>query len=716
MRAPPESTVEIRDIPAGWALVDARVRSHGRYYASILRAYRRGGGVEEFPLSVQPNGRIHELVRLPRDVAGLAWVPPENWRLEPPQIALRKIGWFERTWRMALRVARTWLRLSREERAECGLTVARALFDLPACYRISTGFRVRFWEPPYPEWIEHFDTLAEKDLVRIDAHMKRFAARPRFRVVVAGDGAGPEAVGATLASLRAQIYRNFDCTLLDDAADIAPQDAAPSADDAAITRVAGTAVEDWLGNFNAELSRAGRDQWVMLLRAGDSLARHALYWLAWEAQARPRASVIYWDDDACDRQGRRSAPRFKPDWSPAHFYSTHYIGAAAIMAGDAVSESGGVRPGCCRHGNYDLLLRMMDPARESFTHVPAVLLHRDLTSGRNAWEDPQWCAEALREHLRRNHIDAEVLSMLPGCRRVRYRMPEAAPLVSIIVPTRDAVRLLRGCVESLLEKTAYPNYEILVIDNRSADPEALSYLAEIAGRERVRVVRYDRRFNYSAINNFAARRARGDALCLLNNDTEVISPDWLDEMVGHLLQPRVGAVGAKLYYPDGRVQHAGVTVGPGGCANHLHLEIEGAEPGYCGRAGIAHELSAVTGACLLTWKRVYEELAGLNESRLTIAFNDVDYCLRLQEVGYRVIYTPHAELYHHESATRGIDMGLQKRLRARREIRYMRRRWRTRMQHDPYYNPNLSYRRSDFSLTETQRVKKPWLDAGLTKA
>ena len=710
MSTPPESPVEIHAIPWGWALVDAQIRSHGRYHASRLRAYCRNGGVEEFPLSVQPNGRIHELVRLPRDAVRLAWVPPENWRLEPPRLAVRKVGWLERRWRMALRVARTWLRLSAEERAECGLTLQRAVFDLAACYRISTGFRVRFWEPPYPEWIEHFDTLADKDRTRIGAHMERFTARPRFRILVARDGTGKDALDATLASLGAQLYRNFDCAVLDDG-DGAPLEPGSAG---AVTRVDATELDGWLEAFNAGLAR-DREQWVMLVRAGDALAPHALYWFAWEAQARPEAPAIYSDDDGYDGERQRSAPRFKPDWSPAHFHSTHYIGSAAIMAGGAVAAAGGVRPGCCRHGNYDLLLRMMDPRRD-YDHVPAVLLHRNAAGGHGGWEDPQWCADALRAHLRRNRVDAEVLPIRPGCRRVRYRVPEAAPLVSIIVPTRDAVRLLRGCVDSLLEKTVYPNYEILVIDNRSADPEALSYLAEIAGRERVRVVRYDRRFNYSAINNFAARLARGDALCLLNNDTEVISPDWLDEMVGHLVQPRVGAVGAKLYYPDGRVQHAGVTVGPGGCANHLHLEIEGTEPGYCGRAGVAHELSAVTGACLLTWKRVYEALDGLNASRLTVAFNDVDYCLRLQEAGYRVIYTPHAELYHHESATRGIDMGLRKRLRARREIRYMRRRWRERMKHDPYYNPNLSYRRSDFSLTETQRVKKPWLEAGLTKA
>jgi GT2 family glycosyltransferase len=188
----------------------------------------------------------------------------------------------------------------------------------------------------------------------------------------------------------------------------------------------------------------------------------------------------------------------------------------------------------------------------------------------------------------------------------------------------------------------------------------------------------------------------------------VISPDWLEEMAGHLLQPGVGAVGAKLYYPDGRVQHAGVVVGAGGPAIHLHLGLDRAAPGYCARAAIAHELSAVTGACLLTRKRLYHELGGL-ERRLRIGFNDIDYCLRLQEAGWRVVFTPHAELYHHESATRGDDRPLPQRLRARREVSYMRRRWGGRLRDDPYYSPNLSHRRADFSLGETPRVRKPWL-------
>jgi len=324
------------------------------------------------------------------------------------------------------------------------------------------------------------------------------------------------------------------------------------------------------------------------------------------------------------------------------------------------------------------------------------------------WNASHWNMDALQAHLLRNGTSGEVSETLPGCWRVRHQLSDVPPLVSIIVPTRDEPELIRQCVESLLAKTTYPRFEILVVDNQSADHEALAYLAQIAGQDGIRVLRYDQPFNFSAINNFAAREARGEVLCLLNNDTEVISSDWLEEMVGHLLEPKVGVVGAKLYFPDGRVQHAGDTVGPGGCANHLHSYIERHDPGYCNRAAVAQELSAVTGACMIVWKSIYGDMDGLDENHLPVAFNDVDFCLRVREAGYRVVWTPHAELYHHESVSRGKDKSAEKIQGARREVTYMRKRWKREMRHDPFYNPNLSYERCDFSLSHLPMVKRPW--------
>lgn len=697
---------------SGWALVQARLTSRGRHHSSTLRVHRHSspGRAEEIPLPIFPDGGINELVRLPDDVARLSWRLPASLPLQQPELRIRRVGLLDRGLRMVNRVARTYLRLTKEQRLEAGLTLWGAVHDLAGAYRIATGFRVRYPLFDYADWIERFDTLHERDLLEIREQIERWTARPHFYLLVAADAAGRESIEATLASLRAQLYRDFTCVVLDQdgAADVALGTPAMGAG-AEARYIAQAAVAEWLAGFNAALAHGAKDGWVMLLRAGDALPAHALYWFARETRSHPDAAVLYADDDTMDAQRRRSRPRFKPDWSPAHLRSTHYLGAAAVLRAADVAAAGGVSLDCCRHGNYGLVLRLSEAAGKKIIHVPAILLHRrDENDAAPGWEDPRWCAAALGAHLARGGARADIEPTFTGCWRVRYRLPDTPPLVSIIVPTRDQGALLRQCVESVLEKSTYPRFEILVVDNQSDDPDTLAYLGELARRGGVRVLPYDRPFNYSAINNFAVREVAGELLCLLNNDTEVITPDWLEEMVGHVLQPGVGAVGAKLYYPDGRVQHAGVAVGPGGCADHLHLNLARGEPGYCNRAVVAHELSAVTGACLLTPKSVYERLGGLNEQRLTVAFNDVDYCLRLQEAGLRVIFAPHAELYHHESATRGDDNPLPRRLRARREVKYMRQRWRQRMKHDPYYNLNLSYRRPDFSLAETQRIKKPW--------
>lgn len=313
--------------------------------------------------------------------------------------------------------------------------------------------------------------------------------------------------------------------------------------------------------------------WLMLLAPGDRLAEAALTCFAHEAARHPEAALIYADDDEWEGQGQRVRPRFKPDWSYLHLREIDYIGRACILSARVIAAAGGLTPENLAGDTWELLLRVGAVAGARVRHIPLVLLHRDA-----AYE----CAHPVRR------------------RRVRCPLPAQPALVSLIIPTRDRVDLLRRCVEGVLGKTAYPNFEVLVVDNQSVDPDALAYLEQLAKLPRVRVLRYAKRFNFSALNNFAARQARGEVLCLLNNDTEVITPDWLTEMVSHLAQDHVGVVGARLLYPDWRVQHAGDTVGPGGCANHLHEGIAREDPGYCQRAVVAQDLSAVTAACLVS--------------------------------------------------------------------------------------------------------------------
>jgi GT2 family glycosyltransferase len=711
---------------SGWVLLEARLGRHRQYSFPSLSIRRRSdlSRTEEIVLPILRDGWIIELIELPDDVAELVCRLPENEQPRDPGFTLRRVGWIERNLRMVNRVLWTYGDLSRDGRREIGLSLPKSIvFNRPLAYRLANEYGPKLQERPYPIWSARFNAPCDRDRAKIVTHVAHLATRPRFHVLIATDDSGPDAVRTTLTSLQRQLYGNFTCTVLDKAGsckEFLHVDAHWKQTGLEPQVVAQDAVGDWLTAFNDSLSGEKVADWVMLLRAGDALPEHSLYWFACEVLARPESAILYSDDDELDSAGRPSHPRFKSDWSLAHLRSTHYIGDAVVLRGGAVAEAGGVTLDCLRHGNYDLLLRTIDAVGERVGHIPAVLLHRrdggtrfkaqgtPHGATRDAWEDPAWCLSKLTEHLAREGIEAEVAETLVRCRRIRYRLPETVPLISIIVPTRDAMALLRQCVESVLEKTTYPAFELLVVDNQSTEPEALSYLDGLAGRSAARVLRYDRPFNYSAINNFAAREAKGEILCLLNNDTEVISPDWLEEMVGHLVQPQVGAVGARLLYPDGRVQHGGVTVGPGGCADHLHAELPRGHPGYCQRAVIAQELSAVTAACMLTWKRLYEELGGLNEHALPVAFNDVDYCLRLRDAGYRVIYTPHAELYHHESGSRGIDTTRRERRRARREIKYMRTRWREHMKHDPYYNPNLSYDQPNFTLNWKPRIAKPW--------
>jgi GT2 family glycosyltransferase len=282
---------------------------------------------------------------------------------------------------------------------------------------------------------------------------------------------------------------------------------------------------------------------------------------------------------------------------------------------------------------------------------------------------------------------------------VRYPIPEPEPLVSLVIPTKDKLEYLESCINSILQKTTYPNYEIIIVDNQSADKSTQEYFKRIQKQDRrVSVLSYSHPFNFSAINNHAVYAARGDLIGLLNNDIEVISPDWLTEMASHALRPEIGCVGAKLYYTDETIQHAGVILGIGGVAGHSHKYFQRSAQGYFQRLTVIQNFSAVTAACLLVRKKVYMEVGGFEEDSLKVAFNDIDFCLKVKSVGYRNLWTPYAELYHHESISRGLDESPEKIKRFKSEIAFMKNKWGQILERDKYYNPNLTLTAEDFSL------------------
>jgi GT2 family glycosyltransferase len=286
---------------------------------------------------------------------------------------------------------------------------------------------------------------------------------------------------------------------------------------------------------------------------------------------------------------------------------------------------------------------------------------------------------------------------------VRWPLPDPAPLVSIIVPTRDAAPVLARCIGSLFARTTYRNYELLVVDNGSREPDAVALLSRLAAGGQARVLRYDRPFNFSAINNFAVEQARGEVLVLLNNDTEIVGGEWLSELVSHAIRPGIGAVGARLLYPDGRVQHAGVVTGIRGVAGHAFKGLPREAPGYFSLPHLLREVSAVTGACMAVRKVAYEQVGGLDDRELQVAFNDIDFCLKLRRAGYRNLYTPWAELYHYESYSRGSDMEGARLQRFKSEIDVMRRRW-PELDNDPAYNPNLSLESENYEFAAPPRA------------
>ena len=298
--------------------------------------------------------------------------------------------------------------------------------------------------------------------------------------------------------------------------------------------------------------------------------------------------------------------------------------------------------------------------------------------------------------------------MIDGYYRVRYPIPSPAPLVSIIIPTRNGANFLKTCIDSILVKTLYSPYEIIVIDNQSDKEDALAYLKFLEREKLAAVIKYDAPFNYSAINNFAVLQSKGSLICLMNNDIEVISKDWLNEMVAQASRPEIGAAGPMLYYPDDTIQHAGVILGLGGVAGHIYTGYARGSCGYKNHACLVQNLSAVTAACLVVRKDVFQEVGGLDEINLPVAFNDIDFCLRLLEKGYRNLWTPFVELYHHESATRGYEDTPEKIKRFQNEISYMQERWGDLLKYDPAYNPNLTLDGVGSDLALPPRTSKPW--------
>ena len=457
------------------------------------------------------------------------------------------------------------------------------------------------------------------------------------------------------------------------------------------------------GNTNACLEMATGD-YIGLFDHDDLLHPAALHEVM-RAICEQDADFIYTDENTFHEKPEDAfCPHFKPDYAPDTLRSYNYICHFTVFSRELLDEVGNFRREFDGSQDYDMVLRLTEKASK-IVHIPEVLYFWRAHSGSTAGDisakpyTMDAARRALGEHLDRVGLVGEVEdSSIPSTYRIKYTI-SGCPKVSIVIPNMDHADTLRTCISSILEKTTYENFEIVIIENNSRKEETFAYYDELKTDPRIQIVTWEGKFNYSAINNFGVREAAtGEYILLLNNDIEVITPDWLQEMLMFAQRPDVGAVGAMLYYPDDTIQHAGVVLGIGGVAGHAHKYFPRGDFGYMSRATIAQDLSVVTAACVMLPRTVWDEVGGLDET-FEVAFNDVDLCMRIRKAGYLIVWTPYAELYHYESKSRGAEDTPEKKKRFEGEVRRFQARWKSELAAgDPYYNPNLTLVREDFSV------------------
>jgi glycosyltransferase involved in cell wall biosynthesis len=564
--------------------------------------------------------------------------------------------------------------------------------------------------------LEQMDPNAA-EITRIRNLIGLLARRPRISILMPTFNTREDWLRGAIESVLAQLYPEWELCIADDAS-TEPHVRHVLEEYAAREPRIRLSVRSSNGGIAAASQTAlnmGTGEFIALLDHDDELAPHALFHIAREIGSHPDAELLYTDEDKINPYGLRCDPYFKPDWNPDLFLSHNLVTHLAAYRAARVRAIGGFRPGFDGAQDYDLTLRFVAGLPEgSIVHIPVVLYHwrkhPDSTASSPAAK--QYAAPAARrailQHLVAQHVVAEVLPApeAPQCHRVKYALPDKPPQVTLIIPTRNGLERLEPCVEGILTRTDYGNLELLIADNGTDDPAALAYLRELEQSGKANILRASRPFTFSALLNWGAHQVRGGLLGVLNSAVEVLHADWLTEMVSHAVRPAIGVVGARLWYPDCTLQHAGVILGIGGVAGHAHKHLPKGLPGYAHRAILIQNFSAVTAACMLMRKCVFDEVDGFDES-LSVAFNDVDFCLRVKAKGYWILWTPYAELLHRESVTRGDETSLAKHQRFAREVELMQQRWGSVLTSDPAYNPNLTLERTDFSIAWPPRSTEP---------
>lgn len=545
-------------------------------------------------------------------------------------------------------------------------------------------------EITYAEWIAENEP-DRNELGRQRGIAKTFAYRPLISIITPVYNTPPKVLKETIESVLGQTYDQWELCLVDGAsknpevqrtlAEYAHKD----------DRIQVKFLDKNLGisgNSNEALSLV-RGEFIALLDHDDLLAPFALFEAVKCLNENPELDFIYSDRDLVTEDGRqRFQPLFKPDWSPELMLSANYLTHLCIIRKHLVDEAGGFLPEMDGAQDWDLFFRATEKTGEIF-HIPKILYHWRTNANSTAlsWEAKPFASPAqlvaVQHHLQRTHLSADVSFDVSGLIRVKWEVT-GDTRVSIIIPTKDNLQMLQRCLDSILQRTSYKNFEIILIDTGSTDPMIFEYYKEVSGEPRIQIINYDAPFNYSAVNNLAARYANGDVLLFLNNDTEILASEWLEEIVGWIKQQEIGVVGAKLLKPDGSIQHAGVILGLQGFAGHVFAGAPENYSGIFGHSGWYRNYLAVTGACMAVRKDVFEEIGGFNED-LALCGNDVEFCLRVRNYGYRVVYTPYVRLKHWEAATRGSVIPQKDFITSFYHYKKF-------LQNgDPYYSQNLSY-------------------------
>lgn len=561
----------------------------------------------------------------------------------------------------------------------------------------------------YDRWIrEHaLDHNAREQILQ---EIEGFSSKPCISIIVPVYNVDRIWLEKTIVSVQNQLYENWELCLVDDASPAPHIREVLTSYAEADKRIKILLKEENEGIAlcsNRALELATGD-YVGLLDHDDELSIDALFENVKVINKYPEVGLIYSDEDKMDMEGRRVDPFFKPDYSPDLLLSQNYICHFTVMRKSIVDEIGGFRKGYDGSQDHDIILRVVEKA-ERVCHIPKILYHWRKIPGSTAavYDSKSYAWEAgrlaIEDSLLRRKIEGTVsLAKYQGSYRVT-RTIIGRPLVSIIIPFKDKPELLATCLDSILDKTDYQEFEIIGISNNSRQQETFSLMAAYAEKDvRIRFVKHDIPFNFPKLCNFGVDEARGEYVLLLNNDIEILAGGWLESLLEHAQRQEVGAVGGKLYYPDDRIQHAGIVVGMVGAAGHPHRFFHRDDVGYYARAHVIHNVSAVTGACLMVQKSKYLEVEGMDEENFPVAYNDIDFCLRLLEKGYWNVFTPYCEVCHHESLTRGYEDTPEKQDRLARETEAFMQVWDDFIQRgDPWYNPNLALDREDFSLRLT---------------